>query len=289
MGGSKWPPAEPEGCHRDAPKTSVITNLRAVDGEDLGASEHESGDGWGDEVDGGMRGWIPPDDRLWRHPSESSPPTDRSGGTSPAPDPRSRDRTGPWLLGGATACVIVALVAAGLVMATTSSSEREHRHAPQADLAHRSSHHGTRRRSGGLLPPSWRRWSRPPDPPIVGLVIDTARGTVFATGLVVEAGGIIVTTSRAVARGPVGDGRRRRTGARSAPPRSAPIPATGISVLQDRGRPDAATLDFSGPSSGSVAMAMALDPTGTCRTGPRHPWSTPARWSPAGWRWTSTR
>ncbi len=92
-----------------------------MDGEDQGASGHESDDEWGDDVDGdGLRGWIPPDDRLWRHPSESAGLSALA--TGPAAPSRSgtRDRTGPWVVGGATACLILALVAAGLVVATTN-------------------------------------------------------------------------------------------------------------------------------------------------------------------------
>ena len=71
-----------------------------------------------------LRGWIPPDDRLWRHPSESGrSAAEVSPVTADHRRPHQGRSTGPWILGGAAACVVVALVAAGLVMVATGTEQ----------------------------------------------------------------------------------------------------------------------------------------------------------------------
>jgi putative serine protease PepD len=208
-----------------------------------------------------MRGWIPPDDRLWRHPSESA---GRDPGRAPlpiAPDRvAGRDRTGPWLVGGATACVIVALVAAGLMVATTNRSDgggggTVPRLASLTDVP-------TTEPGVGQLPstPTVAAMVARVRPSTVALIIDTGTGTSVGTGLVVEAGGIIVTTSRAVSSSrsitvvePNGD--------RVAAAKVGTDPTSGISVLDVGDDLPPAVSDFTGPSSGSVAMAVAVEPS----------------------------
>src|ERR1700683_1075280 len=103
----------------------VLSSLMAVDGQVEGTSGDEPDDGGEDLDAGGLRGWISPDDRLWRHPSESGalgsrPSTDQEGG-----DPANRNRPGAWIIGGAAACVVVALVAAGLIIVASGTAEQE--------------------------------------------------------------------------------------------------------------------------------------------------------------------
>ncbi|HEY5096449.1 MAG TPA: trypsin-like peptidase domain-containing protein [Acidimicrobiales bacterium] len=232
-----------------------------MDGEDQGASGHDPGDDWRDEGDGGgMRGWIPPDDRLWRHPSESmvggaAPPAraaapDRAGG---------RDRSAPWVVGGATVCVIVALVAVGLVMATTNGADQNGagtmpRLASLTDVP--TTEVGVGQVASAAAVASMMGGIRPS---LVALVVNSPTGTSFATGLVVESGGMIVTSSDAV------PGSRSVTvvepDGTSAPATKVGFdPPSGLSVLRIADDLPAANFDFAGPSTGSVAMALALLP-----------------------------
>ncbi len=230
-----------------------------MDGEDQGASGHESDDEWGDDVDGdGLRGWIPPDDRLWRHPSESAGLA--SLAPRPVAPPRSgtRDRTGPWVVGGATACVILALVAAGLVVATTNGSD-----GPGTPPSGRVSLTDvpTTEAGVGRVPsaPTVAAMTARIRPSTVALVMQSANGVSVATGLVVASGGIIVTTSRAIAAA------RSVTAVEQ---NGDQVPATkvgfdaptGISVLNIGDDLAPAPSDFAGPARGAVAMAMAFEP-----------------------------
>ena len=95
-------------------------------------------------------------------------------------------------------------------------------------------------------------------PSTVALVIDTPTATVLATGLVVEAGGIIVSTSRAI---PTSRSVTvvEQGGHRVSATKVGTDPASGISVLSIADDLTPATSDFTGPSSGAVAMAVAMD------------------------------
>jgi len=207
-----------------------------------------------------MRGWIPPDDRLWRHPSESSLPEPGIDPHPPAHDRPARDRSGPWLVGGATACVIVALVAAGLVVATTNRSDG----GSASTLPSQASLTDVPTTEPGIGPvassPIVASMVEAIRPSTVALLIDTATGTVLGTGLVAEAGGIIVTTSQAVPSSrsvTVVEADGNRVDASKA----GTDPTTGISVLNIGDDLPSAKWDFSGPSRGSTAMAVALEPS----------------------------
>jgi len=162
-------------------------------------------------------------------------------------------------VGGATACLIVALVAAGLMVATTNragggGSGTLPRLASLTDVP-------TTEPGVGQLPstPIIAAMVAQIRPSAVSLIIDTVSGSSFGIGLVVEAGGIIVTTARAVpsARSvtvvePNGDHvDATKVGS---------DPTSGISVLRVGDDLPPAAGDFAGPSSGSVAMAVALEP-----------------------------
>ncbi len=243
---------------RDAPTGSVVTNLGDVDGDDRGASEHESGDDWPDDLDGGeMRGWIPPDDRLWRHPSERSTPDGDVHPDPPGPARPPRDRTGPWLVGGATACVVVALVAAGLVVATTSSGGGGSGTLPRlASLTVPTTEPGLKALAPSAVIASMVAAVRPST---VALLIDTATGTVLGTGLVVEAGGMIATTSPAI-RSARAVSVLEQNGNLVDATTVGTDPTSGISVLHVADDLPAARGDFSGPATGSSAVAMAVEP-----------------------------
>ena len=243
---------------RDAPTGSVVTNLGDVDGDDRGASEHESGDEGPDDLDGGgIRGWIPPDDRLWRHPSERPTPGGDVDPGSPGPARPPRDRTGPWLVGGATACVVVALVAAGLVVATTSSGSGGPATLPRlAALTVPTTEPGLKQLAPTAVITAMVAAVRPST---VALLIDTATGTVLGTGLVVEAGGMIATTSPAV-RSARSVSVLEQDGDLVDATTVGTDPTSGISVLHIADDLPAARGDFSGPTTDSPAVAMAVGP-----------------------------
>jgi putative serine protease PepD len=227
-----------------------------VDGDNLGASGHPD-DEWRDDADGeGLRGWIPPDDRLWRHPSESALPN-----ASPVVTARTegRDRTGPWLVGGATACVIVALVAAGLMVTTTNGPE-EDAATSVPDVASLTSapttEAGVARMASASAIASMVASVRQST---VALTITSSAGTSFATGLVVESGGIVVTTAK--------DAEAARSitvteadGSQQAAQWIGTDPSSKLSVLHIADDLPVVTFDDADPLTGSTALAMAVSP-----------------------------
>ncbi len=80
VGRSGTAPGRGRECDRGVravPSEPVVGNLRCVHGDppdDFGATPTTADD------DGPLRGWVPPDDRLWLHPSERA-----SSGTQLAP------------------------------------------------------------------------------------------------------------------------------------------------------------------------------------------------------------
>jgi putative serine protease PepD len=147
----------------------------------------EAAHGHGEEDDEGpSTPWLPPDDRLWRHPSEvrSNPPT-----PVPAPSRGVRGwyrRPGShlWIV-GATSGVVGALLCAGILMAAGAVD----RSAPPAtDVAATGVSQGTRPTTGGSTP-------NPPtiydsvEPSVVGLTVTLDNGVVTGSGVVVESSG----------------------------------------------------------------------------------------------------
>lgn len=239
----------------------------AVTDEDQGIPD-DPGDEWWDDADGeGIRGWIPPDDRLWRHPSESGAraPAGATTGPSGPAGPAARLRSGPWLVGGATACVVLALVATGLVIITVGSSD-------QGDP-------GGAARVASLLgvPTTEAGVSRMPDaaaiagmvstarPSVVALSVGTPTGTAVGTGIVAESGGIIVTASQLVTAA------RTVTvietnGTRQPADIIGIDKNSGLAVVRIADDLPAASFDVTDPAVDSVAVAVALRPgqnTGT--------------------------
>jgi putative serine protease PepD len=155
--------------------------------------------------------------------------------------------------------VLVALMAAGLMVATTNRSD-DGSAGSQPKLASLTDVPTTEPGLGQVATaPTIASMEAAIRPSAVALVVDSSTGTSFGTGLVVEASGFIVTTSRAV------------PSARSVTvvePNGTPVPATkvgsdaasGISVLKIGDDLAPADFDFAGPSTGSVAVAMALEP-----------------------------
>ena len=254
------PATEPRTGGGDVLVEAVITILYPVDREDQGASGGNPGDDWGDDADtDGMLGWISPDDRLWRHPSESGTSTGAPSTILLGRDRRANQiRSGTWLAGGTAACLVLVLVASGLVMATTGSAD------PDNSLSN----------SGAILTAS--PTTEPGVKPVTTLAgisamvssirqsivvmkIKKSTGTTVTTGLVAEAGGIIVTTAGALS------GARAITviepgGSSSAGELIGIDQPTGLAVVRIGDDLPAATFDNSDPSTGAVAIAMALEP-----------------------------
>ena len=215
-----------------------------------------------------LRGWIPPDDRLWRHPSESASSGPAPSPRAPAPErAESRDRSAPWLVGGATACVIVVLVAAGLVVATTNRPGSHNggttpKMASLTDVP-------TTEPGVGLMPPeaTIEAMVAAVGPSIVALVVTGPTGDRSGTAVVAESGGIVVTATALVA------GARSVTaveanGVRMAATPVGSDPTTGLTVLRIADDLPAALFDFNAPVGGSVAVAMALEPNGRAGAAP---------------------
>ena len=208
----------------------------------------------------GSRGWISPDDRLWRHPSESGRPVVGSPTIPWGSDrPDSRGRSGPWIVGGTTACILLALVAAGLVMATTGSGDQDASgFAPGVPslAAAPTTEPGMKQAIGTATIADMVSSVRPST---VVLRIARSSGTSVRTGLVAESGGIIVTTAEAIS------GARAITvvepgGSRQVAAVIGIDKPSGLAVVRIGDDLPAATFDNGDPSTGSGTVAMALEP-----------------------------
>jgi len=220
-----------------------------VHGDDQdGFEARPDDDGPGD--DGPMRGWVPPDDRLWLHPSERSAATGspvRTYDTSPRPPQRDS-----WMIGGLAVCVIVTLVVSGMVIAAANDSG--HTAATgvvftgvpttEVDLSHLTNS----RRMQSVA--STARDST------VALEVSRQAGTTVGTGVVAEAGGIIVALQPTVA-----DARSitvvEPDGTRQTAVLVGSDPTTGIVVLRIADDLPVAAFTTADPSTGSVAVVMS--------------------------------
>ena len=229
-----------------------------MDEDDQGGSGRDPEDGRWDESDSEqLRGWIPPDDRLWRHPSEAG----RAVGTGAGPvayGPFNQGRsTGPWLFGGATACVVVALVTAGLVMMASGTDQSSNGTpkvayfvgAPTTDPGL-----GQTARQGAI-----KAMVASVRPSTVALRIDRQGRFSSTTGLVAESGGIIVTPSPGLA------GARSITaiepdGTREPASVVGVDQTSGLAVLRIDDDLPAATFDDVDLPVGAIAVAATIRP-----------------------------
>jgi len=232
-----------------------------VDRREQGGPERDPDDEWGEELEGEeLRGWISPDDRLWRHPSESS-----TSGHNPSSAPwtteveERRVHTGTWILGGATACLAVALVAAGLIMVATGTAEQ----ASSDTTTGVATLVGAPTTDPGLGPmgrsDSVATMVSSIRPSTVALIVHRAGRASTVTGLVAESGGIIVTASQALL------GARSITaveadGSRQVADLVGVDDTTGLAVVRIDDDLPAATFDDDDPTVGQVAVVAALGP-----------------------------
>lgn len=236
--------------------------VRRVTGEDEDSFAAHPDDPRGDE--GPMRGWVPPDDRLWLHPSERAAGgsgSTRAGERPPVAPPGTDNFR--WVIGGLAAFVMLALAATGIVVASTNEGGA----APGARMAfikvpttevgldaaagtaHIDQMVGAARRS------------------IVALLVTKPSGRSVGTGVVVEAGGFIVALRSAIAGAhrimvlePDGSRRQATVMGHDA--------ATGIAVLHIDDDLPAADFSSDVPAVGSLAVAMSSEAGGSSRAVP---------------------
>ncbi len=189
-------------------------------------------------------------------PSRGKP----AAGRSAAPEGVApRTRAGTWIIGGAATCLVLALVAAGLVIATTGNDK---------DAASGS---GTRLESApttevGAAPVAGRSTIDALVDSVqqstVSLLMSGAKGHWRSAGLVVESGGMIVTAASAVLGARAieaveADGRRQPATV------IAHDSSSGLAVVRTVDDLPAANFGGSRPASGVSAVAMSLDATST--------------------------
>lgn len=238
--------------------------------EEEGAGQSPDGLEGPEEISPGeiQRGWISPDDRLWRHPSESgqSAPVG-AGGAAPSSSgswaylsatasPASRSRTSPRVIGGATVAFVVVLMATGMVIAANTTNQ------PSSGKA-LISHVGPPTTDSGLTGSAPRSsiaaMVDSVRPSMVLLRIHGDGWTRSTTGLVAEAGGIIVTASQAL------DAARSVTvvesnGTREPAELVGVDSGSGVAVVRIEDDLPAASFDDTDPGVGTIAIAAGLHP-----------------------------
>ncbi len=191
-----------------------------------------------------MRGWIPPDDRLWRHPSEA-------GGAPAGRITAPPGRAAPIMLAGVTVGLVFVLLTAGIVVATSTADR-----GPAPTTA---TFTGVPTTQAGTPPAVASRMTSAATallPSTVALIVVRNGGTVEGTGVVAEAGGIIATLCSLV------DGARSITavepdGARRPATLLATDPTSGIAVVRIDDDLPAATFAAGDPAPGSLAWALS--------------------------------
>jgi S1-C subfamily serine protease len=126
--------------------------------------------------DGNLRGWLPPDDRLWRHPSELGPSSDCPDQTAIGTD-SSRDRRRTWAI-GLVITSAAAVIAVGVVLMNTV--------APTAPV-NATDASATTVDVMSSVPVTAEQ-------AMVALVVYKANGMALESGVAVAQGGIVATT-----------------------------------------------------------------------------------------------
>lgn len=220
--------------------------MHGEDHEDFGVPDDEDDDA----VDGPLRGWVHPDDRLWLHPSERA-----AAGVGAPTRPPSPSGPGPratWMVGGLTVCVVLALVVTGMVVAAGTESS-----GPTASGVVFTGVPSTEVNLSRLT--SNRRMvalASSVQDSTVALVVTGDGRTRVGTGVVAEAGGIVVamrpTVLDATAVTVV-----ERDGTRWTAVPVGSDPTTGIVVLRIPDDLPAADLTTVDPATGSLAVALS--------------------------------
>lgn len=231
-----------------------------------------------DDVElGAFRGWISPEDRLWRHPSELGSAlraADGSGGPGRGPDrPATRPRAPskpapPWVV-GTVAVAAGVLLATGLVLASSGADPGLVAHRAVATASSSAATSVTATTVPGTPGPDPAVVSRVEHqvrPSLVALVVHRASGTVLGTGVAVEPGGIVATTA-SLLRQATSVVAEEAGGTRESARLVGIDPTSGVAVLRVADQLPAVAVDASDPSPGSVALAVAFPASGS--TAPR--------------------
>jgi S1-C subfamily serine protease len=143
-----------------------------------------------------IRGWLSPDDRLWRHPSEMG----GAGTTRPTSTTTvDRSRSGQWVASTAAVCVVGALLVGGLLMANTGASPTASPHTTATTTAALVSPTTEPGNGNALTGPQMAQTVSTIGPSMVALTVTVAGRTVHTTGVTVESGGLVVVLASAVA------------------------------------------------------------------------------------------
>jgi S1-C subfamily serine protease len=144
-----------------------------------------------------IRGWVSPDDRLWRHPSEMD------GASAPRPTSPStvdRSRSGQWVASTAAVCVVGALLVGGLLMANTGASPTSSPHTTATTTADAMVSPTTEEGGGDAITREQMAHTVSTiGPSMVALTVTVAGRTIHSTGVTVESGGLVVALASAVA------------------------------------------------------------------------------------------
>lgn len=230
----------------------ILCSVQRDPPEDFGAHLADGPEDDGPDDDGPMRGWISPDDRLWLHPSEQA-----QGGPSSRLAPVSdRVAGGRWVAGGMAACVALTLVAVAMVVTTTDDTF----HASAPPVTWVSGVPTTEIALSQLI--GVRQMTAlvtSAHDSTVALLVDRGSGMTMGTGVVAEAGGIIVTLQPVVA------GARSITviepdGTRLAAVLVGTDTTTELAVLRIADELTAANFTEGDPASGAMVVAMAMEP-----------------------------
>ncbi len=220
------------------------------------------------------RPWLPPDDRLWRHPSEL-----RSTGTPPGGVPGIRARVRRWpggrlwtglVLGAVVGAVIASGVISGanwLGPARTSSSNADHGGAPVTTASAVvptpgqpvQQNHAAISAGPSLMGIVAKVW-----PSIVTVDVTRGQGHVRGSGLVFRSDGMVLTVARLLA-GAMGISVISSSGREEAASLVGQDTDDGVAVLRvDDQLPSVALAPSPAPTTGEVAIAVGTaDPVGS--------------------------
>ena len=140
-----------------------------------------------DDPDAPLRGWIDPDDRIWRHPSEVAPTTGEVPVRLPAP-PRHRYR---GVIMGLIGAAAVVAVAAFLVVLLSPASQNPQNAQTTATTDTAGAPLSTLPGPQNAVPTV----AQPAGHSMVQLQAETPHGTVKLIGVAVAEGGLVVTTA----------------------------------------------------------------------------------------------
>jgi serine protease Do len=246
-----------------------------VDGEDQGTTGPDPDDDWavddpppGEWPGDGLRGWISPDDRLWRHPSEAGG-AEQAGPPTGTPEDDGRSRSTQWVIGGAAMCFVLVLAAVVVVISTTGGTTNQ-LDASTAPSPASLTLSPTTEAGITQVPPASAVSALVSDirPSMVEVSGSGPAGSTTRAGLVVAAGGIIVTTIQAVS-GARSISVLEADGARRPATLIGVDKPSGLAVVSVADDLPAAAFDTGDPVPGDLAMAMSLDPSPTRGASPQ--------------------